>query len=108
MPVVRSEPNPLGLDEEDQKKCVLGPIVGLTDHISDLGLALNRYHYKTPIKGPDGEAASTSNASGQKMVAEDDGEGRTFIGGENWRERADQDDSECALDSCFPLLRLKG
>lgn len=57
-----------------------------------------RYHYKAPSKGENDSAGGggSSNASGQKMVAEAEGEGRTFLGGETWRGKIDQDESDCA------------
>jgi hypothetical protein len=37
------------------------------------------------------------------MVAEEEGEGRTFLGGENWRGKIDQDESDCACRSSLNL-----
>jgi hypothetical protein len=37
------------------------------------------------------------------MVAEEEGEGRTFLGGENWRGKIDQDESDCACRSSLDL-----
>jgi hypothetical protein len=40
------------------------------------------------------------------MVAEEEGEGRTFLGGENWRGKIDQDESDCACRSSLDLATL--
>ncbi|WVQ78738.1 hypothetical protein IAT38_000825 [Cryptococcus sp. DSM 104549] len=73
MPVVRSDDNPFGLDEEDQK----------------------RYHYRPPARlddsaGPsDHGAAGAGNATGTHLELEAD----TLIT-DSWREKAAQDESD--------------
>ncbi|WVQ62738.1 uncharacterized protein L199_000886 [Kwoniella botswanensis] len=76
MPVVRSDSNPFGLDDEDVKK----------------------YHYKAPTRldpsagsssNPSGNA--TGNATGQHMELEGD----TFTGvADSWREKIVEDESD--------------
>jgi len=69
MPVVRSDENPFGLDEEDQKK----------------------YHYKPPdrLDAEGGTAAASSNATGAHIELEGD----TLLT-DSWREKVSQDESD--------------
>lgn len=68
MPVVRSDDNPLGLDEDDQK----------------------RYHYRPPVRlDSDDPSGSTSNATGAHLVVEAD----TLLT-DSWRQKNDLDESD--------------
>jgi hypothetical protein len=69
MPVVRSDNNPLGLDEDDQK----------------------RYHYRPPVRldSSEQEAGSSSNATGAHLVVEAD----TLVT-DSWRQKNDLDESD--------------
>ncbi|KAL7419736.1 hypothetical protein Q5752_005652 [Cryptotrichosporon argae] len=74
MPVVRSDSNPFGLDEEDQK----------------------RFHYRPPARldlgdgeGDEGGGVATSNATGAHLEVEAD----TLLT-DSWRVKQDQDESD--------------
>ncbi|KAK4687619.1 hypothetical protein P7C73_g2499, partial [Tremellales sp. Uapishka_1] len=67
MPVVRSDDNPLGLDEEDQK----------------------RYHYKPPARLSAEDPVVTGNATGTHLEVEAD----TLIT-DSWRDKLTQDESD--------------
>lgn len=68
MPVVRSDDNPFGLDEEDQK----------------------RYHYRPPARLDQSEASSgPSNATGAHLEVEAD----TLLT-DSWRSKIEQDESD--------------
>ncbi|OWZ64032.1 hypothetical protein AYX15_04131 [Cryptococcus neoformans] len=69
MPVVRSDSNPFGLDEEDQKK----------------------YHYRASISLDDDPAgpSGTGNATGKHLELEAD-----TLATDSWREKVEQDESD--------------
>lgn len=67
MPVVRSDENPFGLDEEDQKK----------------------YHYKPPDRLDAGPSGATGNATGAHIELEGD-----TLATDSWREKVTQDESD--------------
>ncbi len=67
MPVVRSDDNPFGLDEEDQK----------------------RYHYQPPARLDASDPVITGNATGAHLEVEAD----TLIT-DSWRDKLTQDESD--------------
>ncbi|CED85295.1 Uncharacterized conserved protein [Phaffia rhodozyma] len=68
MPIIRSEPNALGLDDEDQKK----------------------YHYRAPAIKDDSAAIITGNAAGATLEYDD----LTVPEGQSWRGKIDQDEKD--------------
>ncbi|WVW80014.1 hypothetical protein I302_101987 [Kwoniella bestiolae CBS 10118] len=72
MPVVRSDSNPFGLDDEDVK----------------------RYHYKAPTRlDPSSAAGPSSNPAGNATGSHLELEGDTFAG-DSWREKIVEDESD--------------
>jgi hypothetical protein len=69
MPVVRSDTNPFGLDEEDQKK----------------------YHYRPPARldSSAGPSTTVGNATGTHIELESD-----TLNTDSWREKVTQDESD--------------
>jgi hypothetical protein len=81
MPVVRSDDNPFGLDEEEQKKYHYRPPARLD--------ALDPMTDNASGSGPGGGAGPSSNATGQHLELEGD-----TLATDSWREKAAQDESD--------------